>query len=286
MSLKSFLISKTFFKHVAFLFLSVIALLFVVIKGLDIYTDNGEFILIPKLENMDADSLLVHSDAHYLQFVVIDSIYSNDKIPGAVVTQHPKVGARVKKGRKVYLSIVAKTPEIVNMPNLKDLSIRRAVDVIRYAHLKIEKVEFVDDIALNAVIEQLYNGDTIAPDSLLPSGSYITLLVGNGFNKAGASVPFLLGKTARQAQEIILKSSFNLGRIDTLDENFDEQWRVYEQRPFVDFNEKNTFPFGTRISIKMRSSLGFNFDSLVNLYNLPDSLRFDSLQMKDEMIEF
>jgi len=286
MSLKSFLISKTFFKHLAILILCAIVLLFVVIKGLDIYTDNGEVIIIPKFESMDADSLMVHSDVEYLQFVVIDSMYSIDKMPGTVTMQHPKVGARVKKGRKVYLSIIAKTPEMVNMPNLKDLSIRRAVDVIQYAHLKIERIEFVDDIALNAVIEQLYKGDTIAPDSLLPSGSYITLLAGNGLKKTRVTVPFLLGKTAKQAQNLILKASFNVGRIDTLEENFDEQWRVYQQRPFIDLYEKDTYPLGTRISIKMRSALDFNFDSLVSLHQLPDSLRFGSLQLKEEMIEF
>lgn len=286
MSLKSFLVSKVFFKHLAILLLSGIVLLFVVIKGLDIYTDNGEIIRIPKFESMDADSLLVHSDSDYLQFVIIDSMYSDERFPGTVVMQHPKVGARVKKGRKVYLSIVAKTPELVLMPNLKDLSIRRAVDVVNYAHLKLNRIEFVNDMALNAVIEQLYNGDTIAPDTLLPSGSLITLLVGNGFNKTGASVPFLLGKTAGQAQNLILKSSFNTGRIDTLNENFDEDWRVYEQRPFVDFYEKDTYPLGTRISIKLRSALGFNFDSLVSFYRISDSLRSDSLLINEEMIEF
>lgn len=286
MSLKSFLISKTFFKHLALLLLCGIVLIFVVIKGLDLYTDNGEVIRIPKFEHMDADSLLVHSDSDYLQFVVIDSMYSNGRFPGTVVLQHPKEGARVKKGRKVYLSIVAKTPEMVHMPNLKDLSIRRAVDVVNYAHLNLKRIEFVDDMALNAVIEQLYNGDTIAPDSLLPSGSQITLLVGNGFNKTGASVPFLLGKTAEEAQELIMKSSFNTGRIDTLAENFDEDWRVYEQNPFVDFYERETYPLGTRISIKLRSSLGFNFDSLVSFYHLSDSMRSDSLLINEEMTEF
>jgi len=286
MSLKSFLISKTFFKHLAFLSITAIVMLFVVIKGLDIYTDNGEFIIIPKFEGMDSDSLLVHSDKDELQFVVIDSLYSNDRYPGTVVMQHPKIGARVKKGRKVYLSIVAKNAEMVSMPNLKDLSIRRAVDVINYAHLRVKKIVFANDIALNAVIEQLYNGDTIAPDTLLPSGSYITLIAGNGFSKSGVSVPFLLGKTAKQAEKLILKASFNLGRIDTLEENFDEQWRVYSQIPTADPHQEDTYPLGTRISIKLRSALGFNFDSLVNRYHMPDSLKYDTLQMNNETIEF
>lgn len=263
-----------------------IVLIFITIKGLDIYTDNGEFIIIPNLESCDSDSLLLLSSADYLQYSVIDSMYADEKIPGTVVMQNPRAGAKVKSGRKVYLSIVAKTPEMVSMPNLIDLTIRRAVDVIQYAHLRVEKIQFTDDIALNAVLTQMYRGDTIRPDSLIPSGSSITLIAGNGFNKTGVNVPFLLGKTPKNAMDLILKSSFNIGDIDTLYENFESQWRVYEQSPYIDPSKSFQYPLGAKIDIKLRSAMGFNFDSLLNYYQLPDSLRYDSLITEDILSDF
>jgi beta-lactam-binding protein with PASTA domain len=277
MSFKSFLISKAFFKHMAIMAVVMIVLLFTTIKALDIYTGNGEFIKIPNLTSCDSDSLAFLASEDYLKYEVVDSIYADDKMPGTVVMQNPKPGAKVKSGRKVYLTIVAKTPEMVKMPNLIDLSIRRAIDVLNYAHLEVEAIQFVNDIALNAVLAQLYNGDTIPMDSLLPSKSKIKLVAGNGYRNSGVNVPFLLGKTPAHARELILKSSFNPGTIDTLWENFEKGWRVYEQTPHVDPLEPVKYPLGGRINIKVRSAMGYNFDSVLNYYQLPDSLRYDSL---------
>lgn len=277
MSFKSFLISKAFFKQIAIIFVVVIIMIFATIKALDIYTNNGDFIIIPNFESCDSDSLLHLSSEEYLQYSVIDSMYANDRLPGTVVIQNPKAGAKVKSGRKVYLSIVAKTPELVKMPNLVDLSIRRAIDVLNYAHLKVDKIEFVNDIALNAVLTQKYLGDTIVQDSLIPSGSSITLVTGNGFNKSGINIPFLIGKTPEKAREIILKSSFNIGKVDTLYENFETQWRVYEQTPTTDPLHPEIYPIGAKIDIKLRSAMGYDFDSVLLYYQLPDSLRNDSI---------
>lgn len=277
MSFKSFIISKAFFKHLFILAIVFVVIVFVTIKALDIYTDNGEYIVIPNLESADADSLMVLSSADYLQYSVIDSMYADEKIPGTIVMQNPKPGAKVKSGRKVYLSIVAKTPELVKMPNLVDLSIRRAIDVLQYAHLKIDKIEYTDDIALNAVLAQMHQGDTIQPDTLVPSGTTIKLIAGNGLRKTGVSVPFLIGKSPEKARELILKSSFNIGNIDTLWENYESQWRVYEQTPHVDPIEPVLFTIGRKIDIKVRSAMGYDFDSVLNYYQLPDSLRYDTL---------
>jgi beta-lactam-binding protein with PASTA domain len=277
MGFKSFLISKAFFKHLAFIILLLVVIIFVTIKALDVYTDNGEFIILPNFEHCDADSLMVLSTKEYLQYAVIDSMYADERMPGTVVFQNPKPGAKVKAGRKIYLSIVAKTPELVKMPNLVDLSIRRAIDVLNYAHLKVDKIEFADDIALNAVLTQMYHGDTIQPDTLIPSGSSVKLIAGNGFNKSGITVPFLIGKTPENAHDLILKSSFNIGKIDTLWENFETQWRVYEQTPHVDPLEPVLYQIGNTIDIKVRSAMGYNFDSVLNYYQLPDSLRYDTI---------
>lgn len=286
MSFKSFLISKAFFKSLALAIVVMVLMIVLTIKGLDYYTDNGSYILIPRLEHMDSDSLRVLSSTDYLQYEVIDSMYADDYMPGTVVLQNPTPGAKVKKGRKVYLSIVAKTPEMVKMPNLLDLSIRRAIDVVKYAHLKVEKIEFIDDFAMNAVIEQLYQGDTIAPDSLLPSGASITLIAGNGYNKNGVSVPFVIGKSLAEARKVIQKASFNIGRIDTLNENFEDRLLVYQQYPEADPLHPSKAAMGSEISLKLRSDLNFNFDSIIQYYNSPDSLRYDYLMIQNKLTDF
>ncbi len=286
MSFKSFLVSKSFFKQIGIMIIVGVLLLFAIIKGLDVYTHNGEFIIVPDLESFDADSLIVLSSIDYLQYKIMDSIYADDKMPGTVVAQNPKSSSKVKQGRKIYLSIVAKTPEMVVMPNLIDLSIRRAVDVVQHSHLSIKEIQFEDDIALNAVIGQKIFMVDVPHDTLVPSGTAITLVVGNGYKKSGVAVPFILGKSAREAKSIILKSSFNLGRIDTLQENFEGDLKVYRQHPFADPMHSETSELGSEISFVLRSAHHYNFDSIMEFYYAPDSVRYDSLRINEDNIDF
>jgi len=285
MSFKSFLISKSFFKLIALMSVVGLVMLFVIIKSLDIYTHNGEFILVPYLENNDADSLLVLSSSDHLQYIIMDSIYADDKIPGTVVSQHPKPESKVKQGRKIYLSIVAKIPEMVAMPNLIDLSIRRAVDLVQYTHLRIKNIRFKDDIALNAVIGQQINSINLPPDTLLSSGSSVTLIVGNGY-KTTAVIPFLIGKNAHDARNLILKSSFNMGRIDTLAKSNKGELRVCTQSPFADPMHPQIASLGSRISIVLKSAYDCNFDSIKEYYNSHDSIRYDSLNINKQNSDF
>jgi len=276
MSFKSFLISKAFFKQLGLMIIIGILLIFAIIKGLDVYTHNGEVIIVPHLKSADADSLVYLSSEAYLQYVIADSIFSDDLIPGTVVSQHPTPESKVKQGRKIYLSIVARTPEMVTMPNLIDLSIRRAVDVILHSHLKIKKIDFKDDIALNAILGQKIGSTDIPADTMLASGSYITLIAGNGHIKNGVPVPFLIGQTLQEAQRSILQSSFNIGDIDTIDIDYGNSFKVFRQYPYSDPLDYSSRALGSKISLILKPDNLINFDSLVLLLRTPDTANMDS----------
>ena len=275
MSIKSFLISKSFFKQVGLMMVLGIIIIFTIIKGLDIYTHNGEIIIVPYLESADADSLLVLSSKTYLQYTITDSIYSDEKTPGTVVNQHPAPESKVKQGRRIYLTIVARTPEMVQMPNLIDLSIRRAVDVVLHSHLRVREIIFEDDIALNAVLGQKIGTKDIPADTMLSSGSFITLFVGNGNINKGVSVPYLIGQTVHEAQRSILQSSFNIGDIDSLDIGYNNHFRVYKQYPFSNPLDPSIMRLGSKISLILKPEGLVNFDSIVLLHHTPDTSLMD-----------
>ena len=274
MSFGRFIISKTFFKHLGIIIGLIVILLFVVIKGLDFYTHKGEYILVPKLKNLDGDSLVANSDSQFLQYVLIDSIFDAKSRPGGVSHQYPLAGAKVKKGRKIYLTIVSKSREYIPMPNLVDLSIRRAIDIVYQSRLKVNQLIFVENFARNAVLAQLIRQDTIAPDSMILIGSHINLVVGDGHNPSGVRPPFLIGKTAEEAKEIIYKASLNFGGADTLWGTSHEDLRVFEQYPL--FDQKEAVFLGDEMRISLRSAIDFNFDSLV-FHMLNDTISADTL---------
>lgn len=274
MSFGRFIISKTFFKHLGIILGLSVVLLFVVIKGLDLYTENGEYILVPQLHNFDGDSLVANSDPQFLQYVLIDSLYDAKGVPGGVSRQYPSVGAKVKKGRKIYLTVVTKGHEYIPMPNLVDLSIRRAIDVINQSRLKVNQLIFVENFAPNAVLAQLIRQDTISPDSLVLIGTAINLVVGNGHNPRDVHIPFLIGKTAAESRDIILKSSLNYGGADTLWGSPIEDLRVFEQYPL--YNQKDNVFLGDEMRISLRSAIDFDFDSLI-YHMLNDTISNDTL---------
>jgi beta-lactam-binding protein with PASTA domain len=273
MNFGRFIISKTFFINLGIIFGLSIVLLFIVIKGLNSYTGLGEYILVPQLDNYDSDSLVANSDPNFLQYVLIDSIYDANGRPGGVSSQHPKAGAKVKKSRIIYLTVVTKGNEYVRMPNLVDLSIRRAIDVINESRLKLNQLIFVDNFARNAVLAQLIRQDTIIPDSLILIGSPINLVIGDGHNPTGVHPPFLIGKTSEEAKELILKSSLNFGGADTLNGNSRKDLKVFMQYPY--FDQKEVILLGDEMRISLRSSIDFDFDSLIYSM-LHDTTKVDS----------
>ncbi len=284
MSFVSFLLNKRFYKHLAIILLLGIVLFFVAIKALDIYTNNGEYIETPILQGADVDSLMGTASDDYLLYEVVDSMYDDYALPGTILMQNPKPGAKVKPGRKIYLTIVAKMSEMVNMPNLIDLTLRRAIEVIELSHLRVAHIDFVPDMALNAVLEQWYKGQKVPNDTLLPKYAAIELKVGNGFGKQGAVVPYLIGKSVDAAVSQIMKSSLNVGRIDTLaSDNFEGDLRVYKQTPMSIPNMQHKTFLGDTVNILLRSANGFDFKLWVESYIIPqdsllqnDSLDFES----------
>jgi beta-lactam-binding protein with PASTA domain len=215
-------------------------------------------------------------------FFVIDSIYDDDRSPGEVVQQNPLPGTRVKRGRNVYFTIVASTPEMVVMPDLKDLTLRQAVNILESNKLKTGKLKYKPSFDKNAVLEQFFQGDTIFPGDTLIKGSTIDLEIGSGDRYYEIPVPFLIGKTREEAIYELNIASFNLGIEFYMDSIKDEFARVYMQDPLWD-TDVSYFP-GDSVHLWYRSDTAFNFEEYMIQF-LPDSLKPDSLKL-DTIVEF
>ena len=69
----------------------------------------------------DAQKML---DSKDMQYQVIDSVYKPDKAPGMVMEQSPAAGSKIKSYRSIYITINAKMPPGVALPDVRDLSLR------------------------------------------------------------------------------------------------------------------------------------------------------------------
>jgi beta-lactam-binding protein with PASTA domain len=191
-----FLFSKKFLKHFIGIIVLGVVLVWVILFSLKLYTRHGKYLQVPDFSGMTIDRVLANSEYDRFRFVVVDSVFDLTQPAGSILNQDPYPGSRVKEGRMIYLTIVSVIPEKTTMPDLRNLSLRQAVSTIQSLGLKVGSIQYVPAFDEDAVQQQRYNGEVIAPGTRLDKGSRIDLTVGNGAR--GQYTPV---DTAKQQQE-------------------------------------------------------------------------------------
>lgn len=153
-------------------------LFMVIILFLRFFTRHGKEISMPSYYGKPASELTQNGKSEGFVFVVNDELYENDATPGTVLKQNPLPGEKVKHGRKVYLTIAAAEPPTINMPELRDLSLRQAQIMLESQGLVLDKTIEKPSPYENVVLDVLYKGHVIAAGSKIKQGEKITLVVG------------------------------------------------------------------------------------------------------------
>ncbi len=272
MSFFGFLIKKRFYINLGLSILLTVALFFIVLQFIKIYSNHGDTYVLPDFSGKTLTEIENEKFDRLYEFTVIDSIYDMNNPKGSVVIQNPPAGSVVKENRKVYVTLVAFSTEKVEMPDLIDLSLRQAINSLRSKGLTTNELQYVEDFAGNAVLEQLFEGEVIEAGTIIVKGSGIDLVVGLGQEKL-APVPFLIGLRLTEAIDAINKASFNVGNIYFLDGEDQEHARVYRQSP--SWAEDRQMFRGRDLDISLRSEFDFDFKALIQ------ELRPDTLYVPD-----
>jgi len=257
MSLLSFLKSKTFKYHFLLALAAGIAFLWFSFKALDVYTRHGRTIEVPDLVGMNKEEVQNVLRRAHLRMVINDSIFDTTREKGSVASQNPAAGAEVKKNRTIYLTTVAVLPEMVAMPDLTDLSFRQAQALLLTYGLEVGQLDYVPNIARNAVLQQKFNDGTIQPGTLIEKGTRINLVLGTGVGSSYVNVPLVIGRPRDEAIRLINSSSLNIGQEVFLDDT-EENLRVYRQSPNV-LNRPQKVAMGSTVDLYYRSSDNFDF---------------------------
>lgn len=231
------------------------------------YTNFGETYIVPDFYGKTLEEIKENNYNQIYEFVVIDSIFDPKNRSQAIVIQNPLPGSVVKKDRKVYVTVVASSIEKVEMPNLVDLTLRQAINRLITRGLHVNHLNYVEDFADNAVLEQLFDDELIEEGTLIEKGSGIDLVLGMGDNKK-VPVPFLIGLNEKEAKEAINRASFNVGSVYHLDGYDEIHSRVYKQSP--EWSEDRKMFKGDKVRIWLRSDRYFNFEDLIRTY-IPDT---------------
>ena len=174
-------------------------------------TGNGETEKVPAVIGLDVLAAEKNLTALGFDVEFQDSIYVDTLARNAVLRQTPEADEIVKRGRTVYLTINRVIAPQVDMPNLVGFSIKSAETYLKVLGLRLGSIQMVPDQNKNVVIDQLVNGQQIAPGSKIPSGTLIHFLVGDGGASGGMFMPDLVGLTYEQAKAQLISVGLNLG---------------------------------------------------------------------------
>lgn len=205
---------KTLLVHVGLMLGVVAALIFIFFfVYLPSTTKHGETITVPNLEGMSLMEMDEFLHKRNLNYEVSDSNYTSTYPPLTILKHFPQAGSNVKENRKIYLTVNSTQPKSVNMPNLIDGSLKNAELRLKSFGLRRGEIKYVPDLAVNAVLEQLFEGKKIEPKTPILRGSKIDLVVGDGLGRRVFSVPRFIGLPVDEADFSIKGSGLNTGSV-------------------------------------------------------------------------
>ncbi|BDD04731.1 PASTA domain-containing protein [Aureibacter tunicatorum] len=200
-------------------------------------TKHDETITVPNLKGVREDQLEEFLTQRHLNYVIkSDSGYSAEFPVKSVLKQEPKAGSRVKENRKIYLTLNASTPPQIKMPNLIDGSLKNARIILESLGLKLGSIEYVPDLAINAVLKQKLDGEEIEPGQKIYKGSSIDLVIGDGLGKTAFEIGDYINMPLDEAEMAILGSNLKLGSIINVNVADSLMGKVIKQNP--EFEEK------------------------------------------------
>ena len=167
-----------FFKNVLISIVISVIIFLGVDYGIQYYTKHGETVEVPNVIGKDRQEVIQELTALNLIPLIHYSVYTDSLPKFAISDQDPEEKRIVKEGRKIYLTINSLPKPKVRMPKLVDKSKNLAQAILSNSGLEMGKInEQYSLFGTGVVIQQFYDGDTIASGKLVEKGSAINLLV-------------------------------------------------------------------------------------------------------------
>ncbi|HCN85177.1 MAG TPA: serine/threonine protein kinase, partial [Sphingobacteriaceae bacterium] len=136
-----------------------------------------------------------------------------DKPPGTIIEQDPDPNTNVKTNRTIYLTVITNLAPNVNLPDIVEKTFLEVQVILSNYGLKVGDTIYRSDIARDRVLDATFAGQSIRKGELIPKGSRINLVLGDGKGSSEVDLPDLTGLTLGDARFALRGASLNLGNI-------------------------------------------------------------------------
>ncbi|HIU55859.1 MAG TPA: PASTA domain-containing protein [Candidatus Gallibacteroides avistercoris] len=201
MKIVKLLWSNLIIRNLIFIAIATGCIILGVMVWLNNYTRHNEAIAVPDLRTMQVNAAEQALSRVGLKYEIIDSVYTKEVAPGAIVEQTPEANSKVKKGRTIYLTTNASSVQTFPLPDIEEMSQRQAVATLRAIGFKIDSVSYVHYEYKDLVVGVRYKNRPVKKGDNIPVGSRLVVLVGDGYASA-ASNDTIPGESATDTDKI------------------------------------------------------------------------------------
>jgi hypothetical protein len=157
-----------------------LALIWGVLRWLDVYTRHNEAIVVPDVKGLSVDEAKTFFENKNLRYNVIDSVFSKSVKPGAIVELVPAPGSKVKEGRIVFITVNAITSQMATIPEVEDISFRQAYAILKARGFEDVEIEYVPGAFKDLAVCVESGGRTLRAGDHAPLNVHLILKVSSG----------------------------------------------------------------------------------------------------------
>jgi len=161
-------------------------LVWVALRALSVYTRHNQAVIIPDVKGLQIEEAAVFFENNGLRYQVIDSVYSKEVPPGAIVEVVPAIGSKVKEGRIISVTQNARGVPHGAIPDVADLSYRQAYALIQARGFTSIETKYVPGRYRDLAIKVELNGRTLKANESVPLSSMLVLNVSDGMGDIAA----------------------------------------------------------------------------------------------------
>ena len=112
----------------------VVVAILITFRWMDSYTEHGMAVAVPDITGLQEEDAISKLAQHQLEGVTYDHAYVKGIPTGEVTAQRPSAHAKVKRGRKIYLTISSGNQPMIAIPDvIENSSLREAESRLRAA---------------------------------------------------------------------------------------------------------------------------------------------------------
>jgi serine/threonine-protein kinase len=175
-----------------------------------VYTHHGREEELPDVTEHSFDEARMILEDRGFKIIKDKEKFDSNNPKGTVIFQNPAPYAKVKKGRRIYVTISSGEKSIV-IPQIVGVSERDATFILEHAGLVLGRMEseFNDYYPQGVICKQ-----SIPNDTEVAAKTVVDLTVSRGTLPSRFIVPNLVGKNIETAKKLLYEIGLEVGSVD------------------------------------------------------------------------